>query len=113
MPRFAILDHDHPFQHWDFLLESGDVLRGWRLLAEPARGKPITAEPLPDHRPLYLDYEGPVSGGRGRVFRWDAGTFTWEHDTPDELVVAMEGRRVAGSVMLSRSDGGAWEWLWR
>ena len=23
MPRFAVLTHDHPFLHWDFLLEDG------------------------------------------------------------------------------------------
>jgi hypothetical protein len=34
----------------------------------PARGRRSF-----DHRPRYLDYEGPISGGRGRVERLDAG----------------------------------------
>ena len=65
MPRYVILDHDHPSRHWDFMLESGGVLRTWRLLAEPTAGGPIAAEPLGDHRIAYLDYEGPLSGDRG------------------------------------------------
>ncbi len=27
--RFAILNHDHPFLHWDLLLEDGDRCRTW------------------------------------------------------------------------------------
>jgi hypothetical protein len=78
MPRFVILEHDWPARHWDFLLEDGPVLKAWRLLAEPVYGVDIPAEANADHRPLYLDYEGPVSGGRGSVMRWDAGSFEWQ-----------------------------------
>ena len=74
MPRFVILEHDHPVLHWDFMLEAGDVLRTWRLSAPPIRGAIVAAERIGDHRRLYLDYEGPVSDGRGNVVRWDAGS---------------------------------------
>ena len=33
MPRFVILEHDHPSLHWDFILEVGEVLWTWRLSA--------------------------------------------------------------------------------
>jgi hypothetical protein len=35
--------------------------------------KGFSAERLGDHRAVYLDYEGPISGGRGRVARVAAG----------------------------------------
>lgn len=73
--RFAILRHDHPFLHWDFLLETGPVARTWRLLRTPVCGEPLAAETLPDHRLMYLDYEGPVSEGRGRVERFADGRY--------------------------------------
>jgi hypothetical protein len=113
MPRFAILDHDYPFPHWDFLLEAGPALRAWRLIEEPSRGRAIAAEPLADHRLVYLDYEGPVGGGRGRVQRWDAGTFAWDCATTDAVQVRLDGARVSGTVALSRSADGRWEWEWR
>jgi DNA polymerase Ligase (LigD) len=109
MPRYVILDHDHPVPHFDFMLEAGDVLRTWRLLAEPAPGRPIAAEALANHRTAYLDYEGPVSGGRGRVMRWDAGSFEWQSETDAELRVRLAGGRCAGRVRLWRERGG---WLW-
>ncbi len=80
MFRYVILTHDHPFPHWDLLLEWGETCRTWRLLEEPAPGKTVAAEILPDHRRHYLDYEGPVSGGRGRVTRWDGGTYRVDED---------------------------------
>jgi hypothetical protein len=110
MPRFVILDHDHPFPHWDFFLEAGEVLRGWRLLSEPCRSNAIVAEALPNHRLLYLDYEGEVSGGRGRVLRWDCGSFEWISDVGHEVRVQLNGQRVSGVVTLRRSADDLWTW---
>ena len=106
MPRFVILEHDWPARHWDLLLEAGPVLRAWRLLAEPEPGVAVPAEPNADHRPLYLDYEGPVSGGRGRVSRWDAGTFEWLADEPDRVAVELRGARLAGVFVIERGQFG-------
>jgi len=117
MPRYAILSHDHPFPHWDFLLESesGGPLRAWRLLTKPAPGVASSAEPLPDHRPVYLEYEGPVSGDRGTVTRWDGGEFDWSAPatseqpsdaaaTAAEAVVLRGGRGLRGA-RLEAVDG--------
>ncbi len=94
MPRFVILAHDWPEPHFDLLLEAGPVLRAWRLGGVPG-AVPIPAEPNADHRLLYLDYEGPVSGERGTVTRWDAGTFEWLEDGP-RVVVGLRGAKLAG-----------------
>ena len=110
MPRFAILAHDHPTPHWDLLLEAGPVLRSWRLLAELAAGTPVPAEPAADHRLLYLDYEGPVSGDRGSVRRVDAGSFAWESDTADRVIIAVAGSRFTGRLDLE-CVAGAWTCL--
>lgn len=75
MPRYVILTHDHPFPHWDLMFEVAGQLRTWRLLSEPGHGRTVRAERLADHRIAYLDYEGPLSGGRGSVSRWDYGTY--------------------------------------
>ncbi len=74
-PRWALLEHNFPWLHWDLLLERSDgtAAHTWRLLRQPCNGEPIAAEPLPDHRLVYFDYEGEVSGGRGRVKRLERG----------------------------------------
>ncbi len=96
MPRFVILEHDWPTAHWDLLLEAGPVLRAWRLLAQPGAAWPVPAEANFDHRLLYLDYEGQVSGGRGTVRRWDFGTFEWLADEPGHVAIELRGTRLNG-----------------
>lgn len=74
--RFVILEHDHPFLHWDLLMQKGDALKAWRLLEAVQVGAWLSSESIPDHRLKYLDYEGPVSGDRGTVTRIAAGRFS-------------------------------------
>lgn len=106
MPRFAVLEHDHPQRHWDLLLEDGPACRTWRLSAPLEPQVDIEAEAIADHRLMYLDYEGPVSGGRGRVAQWDAGTFAWQTDSPERIAVDLAGRRYRGRLELARVDDG-------
>jgi len=108
MPRYAILEHDHPSLHWDFMLESGDVLRTWRLTVPPQPGATITATAAFDHRRIYLDYEGTVSGNRGRVVRWDHGTFAWQQTEADRLALELNGVRLRGVLVLERADADKW-----
>lgn len=89
MPRFRILLHDWPFVHWDLLLEDGDALLTWRLLEEPVLQQWLASEKLPDHRLVYLDYSGPVSGDRGTVTGWDSGellSLSWDNDAVAAVV---------------------------
>ena len=65
MPRFVILEHHWNGVHWDLMLEVDDRLRTWALDAPIAPGMDVPARRLPDHRAVYLDYEGAISGGRG------------------------------------------------
>lgn len=109
MPCYVILEHDYPSLHWDLMLESGDVLRTWRLAAPPQPNTMVAATSAPDHRRLYLDYEGPVAGDRGCVVRWDHGTFAWQRITSDYLTAKLNGVRLHGTIILKRAD--AEEWL--
>ena len=110
MPRFAILEHDWPARHWDFLLEAGDVLRAWRLTEEPELAKVIHAEANFDHRLLYLDFEGPLSGDRGSVARWDAGTFKWIESAAERVVVELTGAKLIGRAALEKRPEG-WRFI--
>jgi len=111
MRRFVILSHDHPFPHFDLMLEAEAKLRTWRLLGAPTDARDIRAESLGDHRIDYLEYEGPVSGGRGHVHRWDAGNFEICEQSPGKLIVQLVGVRCRGTGEL-RCVQGSWTWRW-
>jgi hypothetical protein len=98
MPRFAVLSHDWPFPHFDLLLENEASLLAWRLSSWPPEPG-CTFERLPDHRLHYLDYEGPVSNGRGRVLRVDAGQFEWIAPPPP-IQVQLASDRFTGPLEL-------------
>lgn len=74
--RYVVLHHFCvPEPHFDFMIESkpGGPLFTWRCFYVPTEIAVTTAVRLPNHRAIYLDYEGPVSGGRGRVTRVAGG----------------------------------------
>jgi hypothetical protein len=95
VPRYAVVFHDHPAPHWDLFLERGGVLQSWRLFEQPLPGATVRCEPAAEHRIFYLDYEGPVSGGRGTVTRVAAG----EYECLDGRILFLEGH-YAGELRL-------------
>jgi hypothetical protein len=108
MSRFVILEHDHPVLHWDLMLEDGETLRTWRVERPPKLGETIAATPLGQHRRHYLDYEGPVSGNRGHVRRWDAGDFIWQWQDENRVVVELAGEKAHGCATLERLSSENW-----
>lgn len=89
------------------MLESGGVLKTWRLAAEP-KVLPVAAEAIGDHRLAYLDYEGPISGGRGKVTRWDFGELTWRPSPAQEYHFTLAGHHMNGSYRM-RATNGIWQ----
>ena len=102
--------------HVDWLVATGPTsdpesrsLASFRL---PARldvltaGESMPAEALPAHRNRYLEFEGPLSGGRGDVQRIAAGEATTVTRTDDEwrLSIRWTGADVPQAVMLRRES---------
>ena len=112
MPRFVILEHDFPKRHWDFMLETEGVLRTWRSPQPPSGAQwEMAAEALADHRLAYLDYEGPVSGKRGTVTRWDRGEYDLETCTDKGWTIQLQGGLLRGLAILEKMN--ATEWRFR
>ena len=110
MSRFVILEHDFPNRHWDFMLETADVLRTWRLPQAPHGAQwEMPVEALADHRLAYLDYEGPVSGNRGTVTRWDRGEYDRESSADDRWTIRLRGQLLCGRAILEKMSSGEWQ----
>ncbi len=116
MPRFVVLRHEMPAGpcagvHWDLMLESAGRLRTWALAKEPAETGEIAAQALGDHRLDYLEYEGPVSGDRGTVTRWDSGQYECQADSANEITVRLRGGKLDGTARLRKQPGQPQQWL--
>jgi hypothetical protein len=105
--RFVVLEHEWGGVHWDFMLEDGDHLRTWAIDQPIVAGADLAARALPDHRLVYLTYEGSISGARGTVKRIDAGSFLPVEWGPDRVRVILAGAQLVGDVVLYRSDSGS------
>jgi hypothetical protein len=108
MLRYVILRHENiPQPHFDLMFETtpGSDLTTWRSDRWPI-DVPTPLTKLLDHRPGYLEYEGPISGGRGSVRRVASGSFhlcghvttswqlTFDHPAgPVQLLIESNGER--------------------
>jgi hypothetical protein len=101
--------------HWDLMLDTGSTLATWQLHDDPtalaadtAGTTEIRARRLNDHRRAYLDYEGPISGGRGQVTRTDSGIYRTEGRREDVWRILLEGRLLRGEFQLTRNPDASW-----
>jgi hypothetical protein len=111
MPRYVILEHDHPSLHWDLMMEAGEKLRTWRLAEMPRPGRRTEAVRIGDHRKMYLDYEGPVSGDRGKVTRWDVGVFELLVDDGERMEFRLRGDQLRGTAHMQRDEEANWYFI--
>jgi hypothetical protein len=124
MLRFVVLRHELPADsprssHWDVMFETDGTLRTWAIEGMPDTRDPQPAEALADHRLEYLTYEGPISGERGWVTRWDAGTYYRGAESAasggrimgrDDFRFEVAGTRLRGAIELVRGPAG---WSYR
>ena len=114
MPEpFVILLHTgFGADHYDLMLSDGAALATWRLETRPAAldaGGLAPAEKLADHRRAYLNYEGPVGGGRGDVRRVDQGVYERLAVEDGLWRVRLDGETTRGDFELRRAgDGPRW-----
>ncbi len=116
MPRYVVLQHQTVQRvHFDLMLEADGVLKTWSMPQAPLPGVVIECNALVDHRLAYLDYEGPISGDRGSVTRWDRGYYTLERRSDRAWQIDLAGEKLHGAAQLDRlgESGDRWSFLLR
>lgn len=136
---FVILEHDWPMLHWDMLIDLDacqERVATWAINHLPKdfaySGQAIK---LTDHRRIYLNYEGPISGNRGKVERIYSGSFQLINDegsdSSREIKLIINAKSVklpviSGELQLNRISGASitppyWphridaesDWIWK
>ena len=114
--RFSVQEHSATSWHFDLRLEHDGVLASFAL----PRGLPLEpganrmAIRTEDHPLAYLRFEGEIPAGNygaGRVSVYDHGTYEPEKWRPDEIIVALHGRRVRARYALFRAGHDPKGWL--
>src|SRR5688500_16257818 len=99
--------------HWDLRLERDGVLKSWAVPKGPptSPGTNRLAVPTEDHPLEYASFSGTIAAGEyggGSVTIWDAGRYTTEKWDERHIIVAFEGRRLAGRYALFPLEDGPW-----
>jgi len=90
--RTVLLRHELPDGSWhfDWLLEHTDhpdpLLAAFRVWVPVHSTGAFEAQRMQDHRALYLEYEGPLSQGRGSVVRVQTGACKILVDAPRAFI---------------------------
>src|SRR5579862_601491 len=113
LPRFVVQLHDATRLHFDFRLQSGEVLRSWAVPKGPSLDPKIRrlAVPVEDHPMSAGDFEGVHDGqarGTGAVIVWDEGTAEVLRDEPGHLSFVLHGRKLSGRFALTRTGEKRW-----
>lgn len=110
--RWVLLRHELPDRtwHYDWMIEQegNERLVCFRVTVrvdELTPGARFEGDRLADHRRAYLEYEGEISGGRGRVTRVAAGECGGWRETEERGSIVMGAVEVVGRV----KRGAVWE----
>ena len=90
--------------HFDWMFEAAAGLITFQVPCPPnglRPGSPATVRRLPDHRRVYLTYEGLVSGNRGEVRIHDRGDYEAAGSLRDRWEVRLRGQCMEGRFLFS------------
>ncbi len=116
----VVLSHQCPGEpesdHFDWLFETSDgtdpherSLIAFRVAEIPGEQAGLEATRLAAHRRVYLEYEGPISGGRGRVSRvWSGQARVVETAGAIEITVRTHAGAIQKLWRASLVHGDAW-----
>lgn len=117
--RWVLLRHEVPGPagvsgvdwHFDWMIErvAGGALLTFRVMVrvDEVGVTEFVATKLADHRAVYLEYEGEISGGRGTVSRVASGKVVSMAEGAGEIEIALDVGRFVGKVL----DGDEWRFV--
>lgn len=118
MLRTVVLRHTQldGSSHFDWMIERPEPtddrsLRTWRTGIRPDQASAFQGQQIGDHRSVYLEYEGELGGGRGRVERLASGLVRWDRCDQDRValeVVWDNGQKLRFEGQIQHGD---WWWF--
>ena len=109
MPKMVIQKHTRDdATHYDLMLESQQTLWTWRFHDLPGSKPRQHCERSQDHDPGFLEYEGELSPGNGRVDIVEGGSFDLLSAREDEVDITARSGNIAGFCRLERKTGNDW-----
>ena len=117
MAQTVVLLHTQPGKpdHYDWLIDQPHLQTECRLITFRVPVRPdlhheFVAEKAPDHRAIYLDYEGELTRNRGKVTRVLDGQIEQLNTDRDRLTAVVVWNGVRSNINASCIDPGTNRW---
>lgn len=125
---FVVQEHQSSNHHFDFRIQSGDVLKSWAVPKGPSTDpdEKRMAQPTEDHPLDYADFEGEIPEGEygaGTVIVWDKGSYKNMREEKEDdgksieesyedgkIEIWLEGEKLKGGYALVKMKGRE-QWL--
>jgi hypothetical protein len=110
--RFVIHHHLSENEHYDLMIETEEkeMLTTWRItpvdLALLQKNAEIKAKRIQDHKKFFLDYEGPLSRGKGRVKLYDSGICGLNRKDGKVFKYSLSGKILKGIIRIAPAEQG-------
>jgi len=112
--RLDFVVHRHHVRetvHWDLMLlrphsETDTCLATWQVPVPPIKinlARPVEIRAIPDHRRAFLQYEGAISPGRGRVRIFDRGRYDLVFHWQTLWLVQFTGTHLVGTFWIKKT----------
>lgn len=92
--------------HWDIMLEKSGILETYRCDLSPVELLNQTGNLVKifDHEVRFLEYEGPVNKGLGKVCIEDHGFYKIISQEKNSTIINFNGQILKGSFLIAGSD---------
>lgn len=114
-PCVILKHHDPRGSHFDWLMpmptNPDGLLWASRIRVSPRHFASVgrfEVHRLPDHRRVYMSYQGGIDGGRGHVVRIDRGRFIARQWTLGWCVIDLRLQLFQGTLVLKRICDDLW-----
>lgn len=111
--KYVIQHHITANSHFDFMIDNGESLDTWQIhesdILPLMSGEPVITKLIQPHRRDYLEYEGPVSRGRGRVEIYDTGKYNVIFREKDLILLNLRGNKLSGKIEIKKTSGSSWK----
>jgi hypothetical protein len=110
--RFVIHHHLAEKEHYDFMIETkeNEMLTTWRIALSDLdllqKGAEVKAQRIQNHKKFFLDYEGPLSSGKGSIIIFDSGFCKINLKAGNRFECEISGEIFKGIIRITPAENG-------
>jgi len=110
--KYVIHHHFTSLEHFDLMFEKDDYLETWQIDLKNfnlfLNGETVKTLLIKNHSKRYLFYQGQLSSGKGKIVRYDSGSYQERLRDQKKIIYELEGFKLKGTLNIKPNNGLSW-----